>query len=216
MKKSYELELLDTGEYAAEEYTDCLEKLGKIGHILGGDEAGLDAFKAFSPSSILDVGCGGGYFSALLAKQYPEAQVTGIDLSEEAIAFAKRTQPELANLHFEVQKEKSLAGLEPVDIVTATLVCHHMNDAELVLFLREAQSLAKQKVILNDLHRSPIAYLLFDIISPRFKNRLITQDGLLSIRRGFTRREWKDHLTAAGISHYQVKWRWGFRWMVTF
>ncbi|MGE3953814.1 MAG: methyltransferase domain-containing protein [Parachlamydiales bacterium] len=216
MKKSYELEALDTGDYTPEEYDDCLLKLGQIGEYLGGDENTLKAFKGLSPTSILDVGCGGGYFTALLAKTYPQAQVTGIDLSEAAIAFAQKTQPKLPNLTFKVQQEKSLAALEPVDVVTATLVCHHMGDEELVQFLKEAKALAKQKVILSDLHRSPIAYASFEVASRLFHNRLITQDGLLSIRRAFTRREWGRYLTQGAITSYQVRWRWPFRWIVTF
>ena len=37
VKKSYELELLDTGEYTSEEYEDCLKKLGQIGKKLAGE-----------------------------------------------------------------------------------------------------------------------------------------------------------------------------------
>lgn len=215
MKKSYELEALDTGEYTPEEYVDCLKKLGEIGKTLGGDRAGLSAFKKlpFTPKSILDVGCGGGYFSALLAKEYPEAQVMGIDLSKEAITFATRHHKR-ENLHFEAQREKSLADIAPVDVITATLVCHHMKDDELITFLKEGK-VRSHALIINDLQRGYIPYTLFKLICPRFKNRLIKEDGLLSIRRGFTRNEWRHFLKAAGFSHFSIRWKWGFRLVIS-
>lgn len=39
---------------------------------------------------ILDVGCGGGRFAIRLAERFPEVTVTGLDLSPEQIARAKR------------------------------------------------------------------------------------------------------------------------------
>ncbi|MBM75156.1 MAG: SAM-dependent methyltransferase [Proteobacteria bacterium] len=43
-----------------------------------------------SPKKILDVGCGTGVFTALLAKRYPEAQVVGIELDPSHVIRAKR------------------------------------------------------------------------------------------------------------------------------
>src|SRR5215470_10731138 len=48
---------------------------------------------------VVDVACGEGYGTALLARR--AASVTGIDLSEEAIAHARGAYKELANARFE-------------------------------------------------------------------------------------------------------------------
>lgn len=40
--------------------------------------------------SLLDAGCGEGFVVDLLAKAYPDVKITGIDVSEEAIEFAKK------------------------------------------------------------------------------------------------------------------------------
>ena len=99
----------------------------------------------------------------------------------------------------------------------ATLVCHHMQDATLIDFLKKACSIAKRKVILNDLHRHPLALWGFQALAPLFfRNRLIQHDGPLSVRRAFTREDWKRYLTAAGISpdRYTIRWQWAFRWIV--
>ncbi|HZX33786.1 MAG TPA: class I SAM-dependent methyltransferase [archaeon] len=51
---------------------------------------------------IIDVGCGSGTFSRALAKKYPEAEITGVDVSERAISFAARKAREenIGNLGF--------------------------------------------------------------------------------------------------------------------
>src|SRR3989344_5880751 len=43
---------------------------------------------------IIDVGCGSGTFSRALAKKYPDAKITGVDISEQAISFAKKKSRE--------------------------------------------------------------------------------------------------------------------------
>jgi hypothetical protein len=99
----------------------------------------------------------------------------------------------------------------------ATLVCHHLSDAELISFLQQACRIAKQAVILNDLHRHPLATVGFATLVPLFfRNQMIWHDGLLSIRRAFTRQDWITFLKSAGIadSDYTLTWHWAFRWIV--
>ena len=49
----------------------------------------------FSPTEILDFGCGTGETTVALARAYPKARVTGVDTAEGAIEFARRTHAEL-------------------------------------------------------------------------------------------------------------------------
>jgi 2-polyprenyl-3-methyl-5-hydroxy-6-metoxy-1,4-benzoquinol methylase len=46
-----------------------------------------------NPSSILDVGCGLGIATGAMAKYFPNAKVMGVDISEDAIAYAKLHYP---------------------------------------------------------------------------------------------------------------------------
>jgi len=229
IKRSYEPELMDLGPsyYSQEEYFDCIKKLGFIGKLLGGNRATRKAFSRLSPAptSILDVGCGNGSNTLEIAKNYPNAQVIGIDISHDAIIQAQKFKDTyeqkhkylLRNLSFQhrVSPELNEAG-KSFDVVTATLLCHHLNDQELVQFLRSACAIARQAVIINDLDRHPIAYALFWLISPLFNNRLIRYDGLISIKRSFTRQDWVAYLNAAGIApdKYTITWRWAFRWII--
>lgn len=220
--RSNELEILDLGSdyYSPEEYDECLSLLYKVNRLLGGFKSTERAFKAlpFTPKSILEVGCGGGYLCQVLHQVFPEASITGIDLSTAAIAHAK-FHCNGPNVTFSAQREKKLEYDEgSFDVVTTMLVCHHMTDEELVQFLKEAYRTCSQAVIINDLQRHFLAYASFSLIAPiAFPNRLIWNDGRLSVKRGFRRSDWIRVLKQAGFreNQWMLKWNWAFRWTLT-
>ncbi|MDP1881206.1 MAG: class I SAM-dependent methyltransferase, partial [Parachlamydiaceae bacterium] len=173
-KRSNDLELIDLGPsyYTNDEYEDCLIQLGRIGKYLGGNRASFKQFsKHINPEKILDVGCGGGSFTLLLGKYFPQSEVIGIDLSYQAIFFAKKQLGHslVKNVQFQVldlnQIEKTHGK---IDIITATLVCHHLKDAELIEFLKQSYRIACKSVIINDLHRNWLAYFGFALIAKGF------------------------------------------------
>jgi len=201
VKRSSALELIDLGRdhYTLDEYRDCLVQLGRIAHLFGGfrtTENLLD--KIGHPiRSILDVGCGGGQAAYRLAKRYPGASVVAIDMNPDAIDFAKEHY-QLPNLTFEVQLEKRLSG--SYDLVHSSLVCHHITCDELPLFVQEMDRVCTGTIVINDLRRSWIAWGLYLLSAPLlFRNRLITHDGLLSIRRSFVRADWRHLEKASGL-----------------
>lgn len=212
-KRSKEKEIMDLKLHTKEEYEGCLRQLGRIGRLLGSQKKMIEEIASVGKSSkILDVGCGGGDFAATLAKRFPHADVVASDIDEEAISYAKNKWKNIPNLTFKV---RSLFEEEDqsFDIVTATLVCHHLEDDELGLFLKKGSSVAKKNFLCNDLHRHPIAYGLFAIVAPLlFRNRLIFHDGLLSIQRAFIRKDWEALLKE--FPKYQIQWCWPFRWMI--
>jgi 2-polyprenyl-3-methyl-5-hydroxy-6-metoxy-1,4-benzoquinol methylase len=222
--RSNELELLDLGptHYTPQEYDDCLTELGRVGSLLGGDAATFRAFDKFTPpSTILDVGCGGGIFTIQLAKKYPKSRVVGIDIAKEAIDYAQKklSLSCVKNVEFKLTVNPKLDfAPDSFDAITCTLVCHHLNDQELVEFLRSSFRIAKKFIVINDLHRHKLSSLIFSLISkPLFKNRLITHDGLISIRRSFKKKEWVDYLKKAGIpmDRCKIEWHPFFRWIVS-
>jgi 2-polyprenyl-3-methyl-5-hydroxy-6-metoxy-1,4-benzoquinol methylase len=222
-KRSYEKELLDLGPdfYSQQEYDDCLKQLGRIGRFLGGNRAAFKIFKKLSkPQSILDVGCGGGEFAIQLAKKFPGTQITGIDISQQAIEVANKhlQKASLTNIKFIASSSPQLSfNLNSFDIVTSTLVCHHLNDDQLIDFLKKSYQIAKQGIIINDLHRHWLASSCFGIIANLFfRNRLILHDGLLSIKRAFKKQDWIDYLNAAEIplKDCSISWHWAFRWIL--
>jgi 2-polyprenyl-3-methyl-5-hydroxy-6-metoxy-1,4-benzoquinol methylase len=225
-ERSSEKELIDLGfpYYSKKEYQECLCQLDKIGRYLGGDKATFKGFGKLkrAPKTILDVGCGGGLFTLKLGKKYPQATVLGIDTSSEAIQIANynlsKNKKKSSNVRFSVPASPHLSyPAKSFDVITSTLVCHHLNDQELIEFLKSSFQIAKQAIILNDLHRHFFASICYAIITPLFfRNRLIIHDGLVSIKRGFLYKDWINYLSAAGIplSKCVIRWHWAFRWMV--
>lgn len=51
---------------------------------------------------IVEIGCGTGYFTRLLAEAYPDAQITAIDICPEAVALAARSTAHCRHLRFRV------------------------------------------------------------------------------------------------------------------
>lgn len=224
--RSDQSEIIDLGPqfYTVDEYEDCLWKLDRVGRWLGGDQCNLKALKSIPSkiNSILDVGCGGGTFTIKMARHFPDANIVGIDINPLAHAFAlksMRMQKNLmGNVRFELRQQPELDEQDKsYDVVMATLVCHHLSDQSLIDFIERACRVARKKVILNDLHRHPLALYSFQALCPFiFRNRLVQHDGPLSVKRAFKKHEWEHYLKEAGLSkqQYRIEWKWAFRWMV--
>ncbi|MCL9684828.1 methyltransferase domain-containing protein [Legionella maioricensis] len=223
--RSQEKELMDLGPafYTKEEYEQCLKKLFKINKISGIFKHTVKLLKQFPANvSITDVGCGGGLFLLHLSKYYPHMHLLGIDVSDEAIKLAQQELHQWKSIHqntnvaFQLQDEMELKlSKNSRDVILLNLVCHHLEDEELILFLKKAVDSVRIGLIINDLHRSKIAYWFYKLLSPvLFRNRLITHDGLVSIQRSFTQQELHYLLRRADISNYQLKWCFPFRWSI--
>ena len=74
----------------------------------------LDGFGLKGRLAILDVGCGPGALTNALRAAAPQAQITGIDISESAIAYAQKTYP---NCRFTVVSVDENMRLETFDVV---------------------------------------------------------------------------------------------------
>jgi arsenite methyltransferase len=58
----------------------------------------LDRMHLQPDDNVLDLGCGAGWLSNLLAEQVPEGRVVGIDVSDEMIRHARRRNARLENV----------------------------------------------------------------------------------------------------------------------
>ena len=224
-QRSQEKELMDLGPafYTPEEYADCLKILFKVSRVFGFFNHTVRLLRRFpANASLVDVGCGGGLFLLNLSKYYPQMNLRGIDVSETAIALAhnelQRWKKKKAGIKLDFELQRHMALELPklsVDLVLTTLVCHHIDQDDLIIFLQTAYHAARKAVIINDLHRHALAYWFYKHLSPwLFRNRLITHDGLVSIQRSFTRMEWHAILRQANINNYRIKWCFPFRWSV--
>jgi SAM-dependent methyltransferase len=102
------------------------------------------------------------------------------------------------------------------DVVTAALFLHHFADDEAVHVLRQMQTLARDGIVVNDLHRHPLAFYGLKLLSYLLPvSEMFAHDGPLSIRRGFRRDELRRLADHADLTHASVRWHWAFRWTLS-
>lgn len=149
------------------------------------------------PSTLLDVGCGGGDLARSLAswaaRDGLRLLVTGIDPDERALDFARALPPlslpagaELVSFRSALSSELADAG-ERFDFVISNHVLHHLSGAELGGLLADSERLCTGLVVHADIARARLAYLGFALGTlPFFHRSFIRADGMTSIRRSFT------------------------------
>jgi len=126
------------------------------------------------PSYIVDLGCGPGTLTRLLAEKWPDAQVVGVDSSPEMVAEAQEHALP-GRLDF---REGDIASWEPdrpVDVLIANAALQWV-PAHLDLFPRFADALSPGGVFafqVPDNFTEPSHTLLRDLrLSPRWRGRL--------------------------------------------
>lgn len=77
---------------------------------------------------IIDVGCGMGNKSAVLAKEYPNNKVYGIDFAKEGINFAKSYYGKISNVEFHCGDARELDLNENIELITAFELIEHIED----------------------------------------------------------------------------------------
>ena len=214
MKKSYEKELLDRENIAEEDLYQNLKELKFINTYLGGHDVIKKGLGYFSKSklNVLEIGSGGGDNLMCLKSQNPQHQYFGLDIKEEAINFSKSIDNEIVWIKEDYKKHKPT---KPYDVVFNSLFCHHFDDEALVEMLKWMYLNTREGFFIGDLHRHGLAYFSIKCLTQVFsKSHLVKNDAPLSVRRGFTKKEWRIHLENAGIQNYKIKWCWAFRHLI--
>src|SRR5437763_12889532 len=222
-QRSYEVENIDKGTCTPEEYEGCLVELRRVNEWLGDVSALRDSLlkeiaraelKSFS---VLDVGAGSGELLRVAAKWAREtdrkASMVGLELnprSAKSIIEESREFPEISS----VQADGFAIPFSPeaFDYVIQSLTLHHFDDEGAVRILREMNRVAKRGLFVIDLHRNPMAYFLYITIGHLFlHNRLIREDGALSILRSFKPEELLDLAQQAGLENPRVERHFPYR-----
>jgi SAM-dependent methyltransferase len=98
------------------------------------------------------------------------------------------------------------------DLVVASQMTHHLTDEQVVQHWREAWRVTRDAMFICDLHRNAGLYaLLWLAMHLMHTGRALREDGLISVKRGFRRREWRELAARAEIPNAKVWLYYGTR-----
>jgi len=220
-----EPEIMDDFALEGEVLREALDKIAKINQFLGGNKLTLQGVQNLmydvtldKEFTIVDVGCGNGDMLRTLADFASDNNLNfnliGIDANQFTINHAENLSKHYPNISYQCEDifDEKFRDLE-YDIVLCTLTLHHFKDNEIISLLKIFNKNSTIGIVINDLHRSTVAYRLFQVLCFVFKlNKMSKEDGLVSILRGFKKKELESFSKKLNLKKYSIQWKWAFRY----
>jgi ubiquinone/menaquinone biosynthesis C-methylase UbiE len=211
-KRSNELERIDTGDYTEEEYKTFLREIRFINRWIGDRWALRRSLLAqiekldLKKFSVLDVGAGSGEILnevALFARRQDRRSfLVGLDLNElsaQSVANEGRQFSEINAVRGDALRLPFVDNA--FDFAICSLFTHHFTDDGVVDVLSEMHRVASRAVFVIDLHREVGAYRMYKLFCFVFRiSKLVRDDGLLSIKKGFQPDELSQLAKRAGFN----------------
>ncbi|PWS26952.1 methyltransferase [Pedobacter yonginense] len=218
-------EMMDDFEMEGEILRDALDKIASINQLLGGNKVTLDGIETLIANKpkeqiirITDIGCGNGDMLRALAnyalKKGLNFQLIGVDANQFTISHAQNLSLNYPNIRYECKDifDDSIEE-SACDIMVCTLTLHHFKDEDIIHLLGKFKQSTKMGIVINDLHRSAVAYRLFQALCFAFGlNAMSREDGLVSILRGFKRADLISYSKQLKLQYSSIKWKWAFRY----
>ena len=215
-------ELMDQQNLDPKDLVLNLIELETINTLLGGYKTTFKGLAQLMSNKsqeyhIMDIGCGGGDTIAAThswaQKNGFNVKFTGVDLSVTAIAQSKKRCAHIDGAKFTVLPFQNLTSTsQSFDIIMCSLFSHHFYGDDLKTLIKVMSEKSKVGFVINDLERNKIAWFSITLLTQLLsKSYLVKHDAPLSVKRGFTKAEWKSILEGAGLTNYSVQWSWAFR-----
>lgn len=213
-KRSDKPERIDTGDYTPEEYEIFLKEIRVVNRLTGDNRAMrrtlLRRIGGSVDVSVLDVGAGSGELLRTIARSRrrsgARSRLVGLELnpvSALAIATESLDFPEIESVRGDALRMPFADG--SFDYVFSSLFAHHLPDDLIAAALLEMARVARRGVFVIDLHRHRMAYAAYRVFCAAFRiSRLVREDGLLSIKRGFRPHELEAFARLAGFEDFRV------------
>ena len=215
MKRSYEQELMDDFSIRDERIDEALKELKIINKYLGGASTTYSALKYFISSekeniTALDIGSGSSDNLISAKKKFNNLQIISLDINLRTLLYTEEAVKKINSDVFHLPIKDGSC-----DIVHTALFLHHFNEGQLTILLKEFLRVANIGVIINDLRRSILAFIGIKLLTIIFsKSEFVKNDAPLSVKKGFNKPEFIKLLSNAGISNYNIRRKWAFRWMI--
>jgi SAM-dependent methyltransferase len=219
-------ELMDVEDVDLATFAACLRDLERINRWTGAYRITLrwlDRLRKVHGARrlvVLDVGSGYGDMLRRVGA-WGEARgvaldLIGVDRNPHAAAAAQARSRAPAVRYVTADVFDLPPELRP-DVVISALFAHHLDDRQLVRFLRWMEARARLGWLVNDLHRHALAYWIARCAPALLRmNRLVRHDAAVSVARAFARPDWQRLLDRAGLAAppTAVCWCFPFRYAV--
>ncbi|WP_281632802.1 methyltransferase domain-containing protein [Flavobacterium luteolum] len=228
--RTEKIEIMDDFSLEGEELSGALDQIASINQLLGGNKLTLHGIKqllkkadTIQTITIADIGCGNGDMLRMLSKygkkQNLNFRLIGVDANAFTIDYAKKLSKDFPNIEYRCMDifSDDFNQLK-YDIVLCTLTLHHFTTSQIADVMHTLNKNAVIGIVVNDLHRSKIAYRLFELIGVVFNlNDMSRNDGLISILKGFKKNELEHLSEKLNLKNYSINWKWAFRyqWIIT-
>lgn len=223
--RSNRKEIMDDHDLDGEELERILGELDRVNRLLGGYKVTLEGIEKIlgsacyaQPVEIIDVGCGNGSMLREVAKMGRSRgirmKLTGIDISRATVNIARKDSKQFPEIAFETIDVSSKEFRErKTDIILCTLTLHHFKDREIEDLMTDFEKVCQMGIVVNDLHRSKLAYYLFKLYAMFFmENEIAKKDGLTSILRSFRREDLEWYGRNLKAREQMISWKWAFRY----
>jgi SAM-dependent methyltransferase len=211
-RRSGEHEFLDGDALDPVELRANLRELAMLARLPGGTADSILAIDALADGvrdlTVVDVGTGGGETALAFARHGRHGRhgtacwrVIAVDSHPDVLAVTRRRTARDASVETLLADARELPLEDAsVDIAHASLLLHHLDPQDAVAVLAEMARVSRIGVVINDLHRGLLPYLVSTTVTLALtRARYTRHDGPVSARRSYTLRELDELLHAAGL-----------------
>lgn len=225
--RSPQLEWMDTEDVSAADFAACLADLAVVNTVTLARPPTIGFMRRVARGmgpggrlSLLDIGSGEGDMLRRIhrwgTRRGLRMALSGVDLNPWSTAAAQAATPADMGIRYVTS---DLFDLPPddTDVVVSSLFTHHLTDDQIVKFLVWMEARAGRGWFVNDLHRHPVAFHGFRVLSRAAGwHPMVQHDGPISVARSFRQRDWDGLLRRAGLAGVaRVRWHVPFRLCVS-
>jgi 2-polyprenyl-3-methyl-5-hydroxy-6-metoxy-1,4-benzoquinol methylase len=219
-------EIMDAPDLPPARFVETLKGLGRVNTVTRSARLMWPDLEAAArrhpdrPMHVLDVACGGGDVLLALWRTAKRArlkvEMAGCDLSTTAVTYAAEHAAKAGvPIKFFVHRVPQDPLPNGYDVIMSTLFLHHLDEDGAISFLREAAEKTRDRIVIQDLVRSPMSYWFARVgTGVLFLNDICRLDGQTSVEGAFTRREALELARKAGLDRAKIVPRFPFRYLI--
>jgi trans-aconitate methyltransferase len=197
------------------ELRDCLRDLMSVNRTVFTYRPTLEWLEQFAhpandPLHLVDVGSGAGDMLRRIERwardRHIPVRLTGIDRNPYAARAAREFSGNDSAIEWVTCDAYAYRPGAKIDLVISSLFTHHLQDAEIIEFLRWMEQVSTRGWFVNDLRRGRMPYYAFTLLANTMRwHRFVRHDGPVSVRRSFSTEDWMRYLSDAGLNHNGVE-----------